>query len=194
MPHAYRCSPEALCDERARSNVVLLRGAMRDARGMTVGSRRLAARSVLAVVAIALAGCGGSSAASPTEAVGQWDEAVVGHDGGKLCELSTATRQARQLNFAQLLGGSSCADGENKILELPDRIDRPKHFKPRVIHESKTRAEVEAWPGSIFKLERLGGHWYISETDEEGEVVSHGSASPRTNTHPAGTRSRTRIV
>lgn len=123
-------------------------------------------------LSLTLIGCGGSSVDSPTEVVRQWDEAVVGHDGGKLCELSTATRQARQLNFAHLLGGSSCADGENKFLEFPDRIDRQKHPKPTLIHESKTRAEVEARPGSVFGLEKVEGHWYISQTNEEGEIFS----------------------
>ena len=135
-------------------------------------------RALTLVSAIALSlmliGCGGSSADSPIEAVRQWVAAVVDHDGGRLCELSTAARQASQLNFAHLLGGSSCADGENNLFEYNARIDdRLKNFKPTLIHESKTRAEVEVGHGSVFGLEMVDGHWYISQTtNEEGEVFS----------------------
>jgi hypothetical protein len=124
-------------------------------------------------LSLVLVGCGGSSADSPIGAVRQWVAAVADHDGGRLCELSTAARQARQLNFAHLSGGSSCADGENKLLEFTDRIDRLSHVKPTLIHESKTRAEVEAGPGSVIGLEMVDGHWYISKTtEEEGEIFS----------------------
>jgi hypothetical protein len=127
--------------------------------------------AALAVIALALAGCGGSSGSTPVQVGEQWYRATAAGDGKKLCELSTADRQRRFIEIAKRLPGgktkvSTCAGAVeltlSRIAGGSERLGKLAHVKLHLVSKTKSTATVRAENAAPLKLVRSGSGWVVT--------------------------------
>jgi hypothetical protein len=134
-------------------------------------TRAIGISTAAALGALALAGCGGSSGATPTQVGEQWYRATAAGNGKKLCELSTAARQRRFIEQGKRLpGGKSGASTCPAAVELmlkhfggSARLSKLAHVHVRLISQSKTAAVVQTEKAAPLKLVRSGSTWLVAE-------------------------------
>ena len=123
------------------------------------------------VVALALAGCGGSSGQTPVQIGEQWYRATAAGDGKKLCELSTPDRQRRFIEIAKRLPGGrtkagTCADAVeltlSRIAGGSERLGKLAHVKLHLVSKTKGTATVQAKDAAPLKLVRSGSSWLVA--------------------------------
>ncbi len=127
--------------------------------------------TLVAAIALALAGCGDSSGPTPVQAGEQWYRATAAGDGKKLCELSTADRQRRFIEIGKRLPGgktkaSTCADAVELTLSHiaggSARLGKLAHVKLHLVSKTKSTATVQATNAAPLKLVRSGSTWFVS--------------------------------
>lgn len=125
--------------------------------------------SAAGVAAAVLLGCG-SSGPTPVQVGEQWYRATAAGDGGKLCKLSTASRQRRFIELAKRLpggatGASTCAAAVELTLKHfggSARLGKFAHVHVRLLTQSKATAEVQAENAAPLQLVRSGSSWLVS--------------------------------
>jgi hypothetical protein len=125
--------------------------------------------SAAGLAAAVLLGCG-SSGPTPVQVGEQWYRATAAGDGGKLCKLSTASRQRRFIELAKRLpggatGASTCAAAVQLTLKHfggSARLGKFAHVHVRLLTQSKATAEVQAENAAPLQLVRSGSSWLVS--------------------------------
>jgi hypothetical protein len=131
---------------------------------------RASGTSTAILAALALAGCGGSSATTPAQVGEQWYRATAVGNGKELCALSTAARQRRFVEIAKRIpgdatGASTCASAVDLTLKHfggSARLSKLAHVHVRVVNKSKDAAEVQATGAAPLKLVRSGSGWLVA--------------------------------
>jgi hypothetical protein len=125
--------------------------------------------SAAGLAAAVVLGCG-SSGPTPVQVGEQWYRATAAGDGGKLCKLSTASRQRRFIELAKRLpggatGASTCAAAVQLTLKHfggSARLGKFAHVHVRLLTQSKATAEVQAENAAPLQLVRSGSSWLVS--------------------------------
>jgi hypothetical protein len=124
-----------------------------------------------ALIALALAGCGGSSQPTPVQVGEQWYRATAAGDGKKLCELSTADRQRRFIEVGKRLPGGKTKAGTcagaveltlSRIAGGSARLGKLAHVKLHLVAKTSSSATVQAEKAAPLKLVRSGSKWLVA--------------------------------
>jgi hypothetical protein len=125
----------------------------------------------VALTALALAGCGGSSESTPVQVGEQWYRATAAGDGKKLCELSTVERQRRFIEIGKRLPGGKTKAGDctgaveltlSHIAGGSARLGKLSHVKLHLVSKTKSAATVQAEKAAPLKLVRSGSKWLVA--------------------------------